>query len=59
MADSEETEAHAAMRKAESKDELVAVWWSLCDHAKGAQRERLQDTYGECLKDFTPMMRAG
>mgnify|MGYP000523481381 CR=1 FL=1 len=59
MTQDEEHEASEALRNAKDKDELMAVWWSLCDHSTGAQRERLQDVYAIKVREFAPMARAG
>ena len=55
----DELQAAMALRSTKDKAELVAAWWSSCEHHTGEARERLQDTYSEMLAKFAPMSRAG
>jgi hypothetical protein len=55
----DELQAAMALRSTKDKDELVAAWWSSCEHHTGDARERLQETYTEMLAKFAPMARAG
>jgi hypothetical protein len=48
-----------ALSLATTKDELLSVWWTSCDHFEGEARERLQAIYAEALVKFAPMQRAG
>lgn len=60
MADlAEEQAAAMSLRSATTKDELLSAWWSSCDHFQGAARERLQEEYATCLRQFAPMQSAG
>jgi hypothetical protein len=55
----EELAAGMALSLATTKDELLSVWWTSCDHFEGEARERLQAIYAEALVKFAPMQRAG
>ena len=55
----EELAAGMALRLANTQAELVSIWFRDCDHFEGAQRERLQAIYAQCLTQFAPMQRAG
>ena len=55
----EELAAGMALSLATTKDELLSVWWTSCDHFEGEARERLQAIYAETLVRFAPMQRAG
>lgn len=57
-----EAEVHAAkmaLKSARDREELVAAWWSSCDHFTGEPRIMLQATYTRMLHKFAPMGRAG
>lgn len=55
----EEMAAGVALALANTKDELVSIWWRDCDHFEGDARQRLQDIYADKIANFAPMQRAG
>lgn len=48
----EEKFATDSLRLAADKDELIAAWWSDCEHFEGAARERLQEEYSLRLREL-------
>lgn len=55
----EELAAGMALSLAETRDELVSVWWRSCERFTGDARLRLQDIYQDELRKFVPMSAAG
>ena len=55
----EERAAADALRTAQTRDDLVSVWWRECDHFQGEARVRLQDIYDARLIKYVPLARAG
>jgi len=50
----EETSALAQLGRAQTKDELVTIWWTSCGHfLEGTPaRKRLQDAYRDRLRQL-------
>jgi hypothetical protein len=57
--EAEERAAAEALRATTTTHELVTVWARDCDRFEGEARERLQDVYADCLRQFAPAGAAG